>query len=127
VSDGVQSRGSGFVGRRIHAENGEAWQMPQGASTTARTRGAAQEPAEETASSVRVLAECRLDQLRFAARGGGDRAEGEISRADAKWFALRFRADGRSTSGRARIDAWRWFRRRVVDLIVPFKRDVYKG
>ncbi|HET6467371.1 MAG TPA: RNA pyrophosphohydrolase [Geminicoccaceae bacterium] len=121
-----------FVGQRVDTVL-DAWQMPQGGIDQGETPVAAalREMREEIGTDrARLLAESRVwrsyDLPRDLARQmWGGRFRGQTQR----WLAFRF--EGRDED--IRIDlpppefrAWRWVEPdRLIDLIVPFKRDVY--
>ena len=120
-----------FVGRRIGTEG--AWQMPQGGIDVgeAPPRAALREMAEEIGTDRAVIvAESahwhRYDlPRRLANRLWRGRYRGQIQ----KWFLLRFTgqdADIRVATAHPEFDAWRWVAvDALLDLVVPFKRDVY--
>ncbi len=133
-----------FVGRRAdktkreHVSPGHAWQMPQGGIDEGETplEAARRELAEETnVMSVELLAEAPgwltydlpVDIRKEAWKG---RWRGQAQ----KWFALRLTGSEdeiniHTPAGghKAEFDAWRWARlEETPDLIIPFKRDVYR-
>lgn len=121
-----------FVGQRIDT-TGDAWQMPQGGidpdedSLTAAWREMREEIGTDHATLLRESRIWRSYDLPrdIAQRMWGGRFRGQTQ----KWFAFRF--DGHD--GEIRIDGphpeferWRWIEAdRLMQLIVPFKRDVY--
>lgn len=130
-----------FLGRRRglpEAEDGHAWQMPQGGIDPGETPvdAALRELEEETGvRSVSLLAETpgwlTYDlpaELAGRAWGGGYCGQKQ------KWFALRF--DGKDSEidlagpggEPAEFEAWRWERlERTPELVIPFKRGVYEA
>lgn len=131
-----------FVGRRAgrsveHVAKGFEWQMPQGGINAGEEpRSAAlRELFEETnVTSVEFLAEAPEwlaydlpDSVRRSAWRGRYRGQKQ------RWFAFRFTGDEAEIDianpgggERPEFVAWRWEEmRRLPELIIPFKRDVY--
>jgi putative (di)nucleoside polyphosphate hydrolase len=122
-----------FVGRRLRGASG-TWQMPQGGIDEGEEPidAARRELAEETGIvDVSVLAELPEwltyelpdglpDPPRWRSRYRGQRQ---------RWFAFRYRGTDDAIDlavEEPEFDAWRWVPlAEVVDLIVPFKREVY--
>lgn len=135
----LNARGDVWIGRRTHRQGKEAaggwWQMPQGGIDPGENPGAAalRELAEETGMrTVEILAETRgwhpydlPPQLMGRIWGGKYRGQTQ------KWFAVRFggsesEIDLAPPGHEPEFDAWRWAAMDdVLELIVPFKRDVY--
>jgi putative (di)nucleoside polyphosphate hydrolase len=135
----INRHGRIWLGRRSSVPDEEGsdhwWQMPQGGidENEDPAKAALRELAEETSiRSVEIIAEgagwYRYDLpsgLRPTAWGGRYRGQKQ------KWFAMRF--TGRDDEvvldrpgHKAEFDAWRWADvDELVDLIVPFKREVY--
>ncbi len=133
-----------FIGRRAnkslreHVAPGHEWQMPQGGVDEGETprQAALRELREETGvTSVSVLAETpHWLSYDLPAAIGQEAWKGRWRGQAQKWFALRF--DGRDDEIRifdppgghkAEFDAWRWAPLdETPDLIIPFKRDVYR-
>jgi putative (di)nucleoside polyphosphate hydrolase len=132
-----------FIGRRrVGVETAKlphAWQMPQGGIDPGETpmEAALRELYEETnIRSVSLLGEAEewfsYDlPTPLAGRAWKGRYRGQNQR----WFAFRFDGEEseidvlRPAGGRHRpeFSEWRWEElRRVPDLIVPFKREVYE-
>ena len=128
-----------FLGRRKGAAAPYAWQMPQGGIDAGESPEAAaiRELYEET--SIRSVR--RLDELprwldydlpkSLARRVWNGRYRGQSQR----WFAFRFEGeeseiDVEAPGGgrhRPEFDAWRWEAVEAVpDLVIPFKRDIYR-
>ena len=139
----VNRDGDVFVGhrRRKRAEhlNGRAWQMPQGGIDHGEypLAAAQRELWEETnVRSVELIAELPEWQSYDLPEEARAKWSGRYRGQTQKWFLFRFLgseseidvlhpAGGRHT---AEFDAWRWERfERLPDLVVPFKRKVYKA
>lgn len=128
----LNAEGHVFVGRRI--DTADAWQMPQGGIDPGETprRAVLRELREEIGTDKAViLAESPIWRPydlppRLGSRLWGGRYRGQAQ----KWFALRFAgqdADIDLKTPHPEFDAWQWVALdRLVDLIVPFKRDVYR-
>ncbi|MFN4141145.1 RNA pyrophosphohydrolase [Aestuariivirga sp.] len=135
----LNAEGLVWIGRRFDKQNDEGkghwWQMPQGGIDDGEDiRGAAlRELAEETAvTSAEIIAESRQwynydlpDHLIGKSWGGRYRGQTQ------KWLALRFTGedseiDLKPPGHKQEFDAWRWAPMgELIDLIVPFKREVY--
>ncbi|BAK66439.1 MULTISPECIES: RNA pyrophosphohydrolase [Sphingobium] len=129
-------QGHVFVGRRIQPKEGDAWQMPQGGIDRGETAEQAlmRELAEETgvaANLVDIIARSAREHLYdlpepLIGKLWGGKYRGQAQR----WFLLRFKGE----DGDINIEThhpefadWRWVQaEELVDLIVPFKRPVYR-
>lgn len=129
-----------WIGRRYDKANeegpGKWWQMPQGGIDPREdaARAALRELEEETAvRSAEIIAEAPgwftydlPDHLVGTAWKGRYRGQKQ------KWFAARFlgedcEIDLAPHGHKPEFDAWRWARMdELPELIVPFKRDVYR-
>lgn len=126
-------RGQVFVAQRIDMPSA-AWQMPQGGIDAGETprQAAWRELGEETGTdNAAIVAESRA-WIRYdlpadlVPRLWGGRYRGQ----EQKWFALRFLgtdADIAIDGEEAEFSAWRWAELDdIPDLIVPFKRALYR-
>jgi putative (di)nucleoside polyphosphate hydrolase len=127
--------GLAFIGRRIDMPAGlAAWQMPQGGIDPGETprQAAFRELAEEVGTDkAEILAETR-GWLHYdlpsdiASRMWSGRWRGQRQ----KWFLMRFTgedADINPVTEHPEFDAWEWVEpQRLPDLIVPFKRQLYR-
>ncbi len=129
----VNADGGIFAGERIDTPG--AWQMPQGGIDKGETvrEAALRELVEETgvdASLVTVEAETG-DWVRYDLPGHllGKVWKGRYRGQEQKWLLLRFHgtdADVRIDTEHPEFARWRWLAPEdVLDLIVPFKREVY--
>jgi len=131
----VNMDGKVFVGQRIDTSV-EAWQMPQGGIDKGEDPRdtALRELAEETgiaAEHVNIIARSRdehfydlPDDLVGKAWGGKYRGQRQI------WFLIRFLGTDADVDIRTRhpeFRDWRWVRpEELPDIIVPFKRKLYR-
>lgn len=129
----LNREGKVFVAQRIDTRE-EAWQMPQGGIDEGETprEAALRELAEEVGTDkVDIIAETE-DWIRYDLPAElvpgiwGGRYRGQ----EQKWFVARFRgcdADIDIATDVPEFSAWRWTDlREVPDLIVPFKRPLYR-
>ena len=132
-----------WIGRRFDAPATEArggwWQMPQGGIDEGEDPAAAvlREIREETGiTSLEIVAELPgwhhydLPQSLLETKIWGGKYRGQKQ----KWFALRFTGHDDEVAitpaaGPApEFDAWRWAPVcELLDVVVPFKRDVYRA
>lgn len=137
----INRAGMVWIGRRVAGRRavegvGQWWQMPQGGLDPGESarEAALRELGEETGMhSVEVVGEgprpYRYDlPADLVPHTWGGRFRGQ----EQTWFAIRFLGPDSEIdiSGHggmeAEFDSWRWARLdELVDLIVPFKRDVY--
>lgn len=122
-----------FVGQRTDATG--AWQMPQGGVDEGETprQAAMRELFEEVGTDrAEIVAESQTWHFYdlppdLAARMWGGKFRGQRQ----KWFALRFLGtdgDINIATAHPEFTAWQWAPvDALVDLIVPFKRDVYRA
>ena len=124
-----------WVGRRIDNTD-EAWQMPQGGLDEGEDSwaGALRELKEETGIRKKLVERiaCHPERLRYdipdaiAARLWGGKWKGQVQ----DWYLARFLGDDRDidiATEEPEFNAWQWVDpKRLPDLIVPFKRDMYR-
>ena len=125
--------GKVFVGERIDSPGG--WQMPQGGADPGedvRTT-AFRELSEEIGTDKAELLEVSEGTLRYDFPPGFtnkylvDNFRGQ----EQTWVALRFTGEDSDINLNAHepaeFSSWQWIElERIVDLIVPFKRDIYR-
>jgi putative (di)nucleoside polyphosphate hydrolase len=132
----VNRDGLVFVGQRIDNKEGDAWQMPQGGIDPGEDiEGAAlRELEEETgvkADLIQILARSKKEyfydlpeELIGKLWGGKYRGQRQT------WFVARFlgvEADINIATKHPEFNAWRWTSPdTLVDLIVPFKKKLYR-
>ncbi len=126
-------RGHVFVGNRVDTP-GDHWQMPQGGidAREAPREAALRELREEIGTARAEIVAEHEKWLKYdlpadiAARIWDGRFRGQKQR----WFALRFTgvdADIDLSGDHPEFADWRWEEiDRVADLVVEFKRDVYR-
>ncbi len=135
--------GQVLIGRRFESDGPEIilpgleWQMPQGGIDADEDPRLAvmRELWEETGvSNADYLAETDWLAYDFPPFDGPDHRFKLFRGQRQKWFALRFTGDESEIdpltprNGQpAEFDAWRWERLdRVAELVVPFRREVYR-
>jgi putative (di)nucleoside polyphosphate hydrolase len=130
----LNSHGRVFVGQRLDSKL-EAWQMPQGGiddGEDPRTT-ALRELEEETGIAphlVEVVAETpEWHYYDLPDEMVGTIWKGRYAGQRQKWFSMRFLgsdADVAIETAHPEFKAWRWAEvHTLVDLAVPFKRDLY--
>jgi putative (di)nucleoside polyphosphate hydrolase len=124
-----------FVGRRIDNRD-EAWQMPQGGIDKGEKPwpAALRELEEETGIRPRLVEKlsCHPQQLRYdipdaiASRLWGGKWKGQLQ----DWDLARFLGsdeDVNINTKQPEFSNWKWVEPHLVpELIVPFKRDMYR-
>ncbi|BEV00336.1 RNA pyrophosphohydrolase [Novosphingobium olei] len=133
----VNAQGRVFVGQRIDSKEGDAWQMPQGGIDDGEELHAAamRELHEETGVTpdlVTVIAESR-EEFFYDLPGDllGKLWGGKYRGQRQKWLLLRFNGEDAQIDLEAHHPAeflaWKWVEPELLpDLIVPFKRRVYR-
>jgi len=122
-----------FVGKRVDVE-GDHWQMPQGGIDKGESpkQAALRELQEEVGTDkADILAES-AEWHRYDLPPALSRKvwKGKYRGQKQRWFAMRFTgrdADINLEAHEAEFSAWQWVPvDRLNDLIIPFKRDVYR-
>jgi len=131
----LNGEGLVFIGRRIDMPAGlAAWQMPQGGIDPGETprEAALRELKEEVGTGkAEILAESAVwHHYDLPPEVAGRMWQGRYRGQRQKWFALRFTgadADIDLATEHPEFDAWEWVRpERLPELIVPFKRQIYR-
>lgn len=125
-------QGQVFVGRRVD-NSSEAWQMPQGGIDEGETpaQAALRELEEEVGTSAaEIIAESEgWFTYDLPPDLVGKVWKGRFRGQRQKWFALRFTgvdSDININTAHPEFQAWQWQDYdRLVEIIVPFKRDLY--
>lgn len=130
----INPAGRVFVGRRNDIRQA-AWQMPQGGIDQGETpvQAAMRELTEETGTAkAQVIGETsRWYDYDLPPQAVGKFWGGKYRGQTQKWFALRFTGEDSDIDPRAvahpEFDDWQWVEPdRLVQLVVPFKRRVYR-
>lgn len=121
-----------FVGKRID-QTQEAWQMPQGGiddgedPKTAALRELEEEIGTRNVSILREHPDWLLYDL--PPHLVGVAWEGKYRGQRLKWMAMRFLGEDREinvATAHAEFSEWKWLKAtEVLQLVVPFKREVY--
>jgi putative (di)nucleoside polyphosphate hydrolase len=135
----LNKKGEAWIGRRFQKQNddgvGKWWQMPQGGVDDGEDLAAAarRELYEETGvTSITPLGQTR-EWLTYDLPSHliGKSWKGKYRGQKQMWFAFRFEgADSEITLSvpghKQEFDDWRWAKgHELLDLIIPFKREVY--
>ena len=123
-----------FAGRRIDSR-AEAWQMPQGGIDTGESplQACMREMREEIGTNAAKLVSQHDDWLYYdIPLPLADRLwQGRYKGQKQKWMALRFTGDDADiniATEEPEFCEWKWLSPHdLVDLAVPFKRDVYQN
>ena len=126
------AQGLVWVGRRLD-QKGDAWQMPQGGIDEGETpeQAALRELEEEIGTGRAEIVGETEGWLTYdlPAELIGVAWKGRYRGQKQKWFALRFTGsdkDIRIDTEHPEFAEWRWLEfDRLMDVIVPFKRDLY--
>ena len=135
----LNSKGEAWIGRRFEKQNddgiGKWWQMPQGGVDAGEDLLAAakRELYEETGvTSVSLLAQSKdWHTYDLPEHLIGKSWNGKYRGQKQMWFVLRFEGDAAEITlkvpgQKQEFGDWRWAKRdEVLDLIIPFKREVY--
>ena len=129
----LNAAGKVFVGKRNDVD-GEHWQMPQGGVDDGETaeQAAWRELHEEVGTDKAELLATSADWLSYDLPPALSRQawHGRFRGQTQRWFAFRFTGDDKDIDlnvHKAEFEDWRWMdMSEVSDLIVDFKRDVYR-
>ena len=136
----LNAQGRVWIGDRLSKKGGETsgtftWQMPQGGIDKGEepVEAARRELAEETGTDkAEIIAQCK-DWLTYDLPDEliGRALKGKYRGQKQKWFAMRFKGTDADIDLNAHnhpeFSRWRWADiDELVDLIVPFKRDIYR-
>ena len=133
----VNAQGRVFVGKRIDNHGFDAWQMPQGGIDEGEEThpAALRELQEETgipADLVTIIAESREEHFYdLPPELLGKLWKGRYRGQRQRWLLLRFNGEDAQVNLEAHEHpeflAWKWVEPEVLpDLIVPFKKRVYR-
>ena len=134
----VNSDGKVFVGKRIDTREGDWWQMPQGGVDKGEDLKAAayRELWEETGvteDKVKLLSQTREELLYdLPEELVGKLWKGKYRGQRQTWFLARFEGDDNGVDLNAHQPPefcdWKWVEAELLpDLIVPFKKRVYRA
>ena len=132
----INDAGLVWVGRRIDNRD-EAWQMPQGGIDAGEESWACalRELEEETGIAPQLVEKIadHLQQLRYdipdaiAAKLWGGKWKGQVQ----DWYLARFLGEDSDVdiaTDHPEFSHWQWVEPRLLpELIVPFKRDMYRA
>ena len=132
----INAEGRVWVGRRIDNTD-EAWQMPQGGLDKGEKpwAGALRELEEETGIGPQLVERVadHPQRLRYdlPPELAGKLWKGKWKGQDQDWFLARFigsDADVDIATKHPEFNDWKWIEPRLLpELIVPFKRDMYRA
>lgn len=137
----LNAQGLVWAGRRLRqsGQTQENWQMPQGGIDPQEgpETAAFRELSEETGTGhAQILAETQIwHHYDLPPEMVGIALKGKYCGQKQKWFAMRFLGSDDDFNIHAppgghhpEFDAWRWIHANdLLDIIIPFKRDVYKA
>ncbi len=130
----LNNKGKVFVARRIDTDT-EAWQMPQGGIKNGEDPkvAAIRELEEETGiTQADIIAEYQ-DWLTYDLPDKlyGKVWKGRYGGQTMKWYVMRFHGEDSDINIKTRhpeFSSWRWVDMNdLQEIIVPFKRDIYKA
>jgi|TARA_B110000305_G_scaffold39694_1_gene40826 putative (di)nucleoside polyphosphate hydrolase len=130
----LNNKGKVFVARRIDTDT-EAWQMPQGGIENGEDPkvAAIRELEEETGiTQADIIAEYQ-DWLTYDLPDKlyGKVWKGRYGGQTMKWYVMRFHGEDSDINIKTRhpeFSSWRWVDMNdLQEIIVPFKRDIYKA
>ena len=135
----LNSKGEAWIGRRFEKQNddgiGKWWQMPQGGIDEGEDLLAAakRELYEETGvTNVAVLAQSKdWHTYDLPEHLIGKSWKGKYRGQKQMWFVFRFEGDDSEITlklpgQKQEFDEWRWAKMdELLDVIIPFKREVY--
>jgi len=122
-----------FVARRIDMSS-DAWQMPQGGIDPGEEphEAALRELAEETGTDKAVIVGESREWMKYdlPVEMIGQLWKGRFRGQTQKWFLLRFTgtdSDINIATETPEFTEWKWLEpEKLPDVIVPFKRDIYR-
>ena len=135
----LNSKGEAWIGRRFEKQNddgiGKWWQMPQGGIDEGEDllTGAKRELYEETGvTNVAFLAQSKdWHTYDLPEHLIGKSWKGKYRGQKQMWFVFRFEGDDSEITlklpgQKQEFDEWRWAKMdELLDVIIPFKREVY--
>jgi putative (di)nucleoside polyphosphate hydrolase len=132
----VNRDGLVFVGQRIDSKEGDAWQMPQGGIDPGEDapEAAVRELWEETGvvrDKVQIIAHSKEELFYdLPEELAGKLWRGQYRGQRQSWYLMRFLGtddDIDIATEHPEFDRWRWTApETLVDLIVPFKKRLYR-
>lgn len=124
-----------FVGKRIDSVTPQAWQMPQGGIDDGESvaQAAFRELQEETGCNRAEILEVAKEKLRYDVPPeiAKNLWQGRYDGQDQTWVAAKFLGEDSDINLNwhtpPEFCAWQWVALdQTIDLVVPFKRDVYR-